>query len=326
MSRLGAEDEAGRPLAAPATLFLIAADAEPLDAVLAAAERHAASTDSPGDAPPRLVVRVPPPLLQRPALSLPLGDAYLWLSPFCTNFHAPPAEAWPLSWWQGPFREGVKTIGKARRALTESSGGGRRDERGVGARNRLPSSSSRGRSRAHSRTDGASGSCTPPSPPRCEIWGDMERDVSTPPSPPRCVPPPVRPFDQRTPATRPRHVRDMSETRPRHVRDTSLLRCRSRWSAPRRRRRGCARRRDSPRFAEIRRDSARERERREREESRGCPRRGGRVRVPGASLTRPHSSQALLGRMDEVVSAWDRKAEGGWRKAEALPRHFLDTS
>ena len=41
------------------------------------------------------------------------------------------------------------------------------------------------------------------------------------------------------------------------------------------------------------------------------------MRVPDASLTRPHSSQALLGRMDEVVSAWDRKAEGGWRKAEA---------
>ncbi len=86
--RLGAKDEAGVPLAAKATTLLIAAEGEPLDDVLAAAERLAGAAEKP-------------------------AEAYVWLGAFCTDWHGPPPDALPLSWWQGPFREGVAAIGSA---------------------------------------------------------------------------------------------------------------------------------------------------------------------------------------------------------------------
>jgi len=89
LERIGAKDEAGKPFAAPATSFIIVAEGEALDDILAAAEAHAAKKEAP-------------------------GDVYLWLSPFSLNPHAAvPLEALPLAWWQGTFRAAVKGIGDA---------------------------------------------------------------------------------------------------------------------------------------------------------------------------------------------------------------------
>ena len=205
-----------------------------------------------------------------------LGDAYLWLSPFCTNFHAPPAEAWPLSWWQGPFREGVKSIGKARRALTESSGGrgvGRSAawERGIGG-GALPAVG--GAARTHARMVRLAAAHRPRR--RGARYGEIWREMCPPPSPPRWVLPPVRPLDQRTLATRPRHVRDTSETRRcSGAALGGLLRGGGGAAA-----RGAETRRDSPRFAEIQ----PERGRGEREKKLAAAR---AVADECASLTRP---------------------------------------
>jgi hypothetical protein len=88
LHRLGASDEAGRPLAAPATVMLIVADSEALDDALSAAEAHASASEAP-------------------------GNEYVWLSAFSINSHAPSLEALPLAWWVGPFRKAVKEVGRA---------------------------------------------------------------------------------------------------------------------------------------------------------------------------------------------------------------------
>lgn len=88
LHRLGASDEAGRPLAAPATVMLVVADGEALDDALMAAEKHAASREAP-------------------------GEEYVWLAALSVNAHAPPLEDLPLAWWVGPFRRAVQGIGQA---------------------------------------------------------------------------------------------------------------------------------------------------------------------------------------------------------------------
>jgi len=84
LSRLGAKDEAGRPLTRAATVLLCHAETDRIDAVFDAAEAHAARQEKP-------------------------EEVYVRLDLFCANFHA---ETPPMVWWQSAFRRGVKAIGK----------------------------------------------------------------------------------------------------------------------------------------------------------------------------------------------------------------------
>mmetsp|Transcript_22763 Transcript_22763/g.37699 ORF Transcript_22763/g.37699 Transcript_22763/m.37699 type:complete len:993 (-) Transcript_22763:437-3415(-) len=84
----GAADEAGRPLTADATMFVIAADYESLDDLIACVEAHAAQQEKP-------------------------EQVYVWLETFSLNYHAAPLTDRPMAWWQASFKAALKQIGSA---------------------------------------------------------------------------------------------------------------------------------------------------------------------------------------------------------------------
>ncbi len=83
LSRKEAKDEAGRPLAAPATAFFCHADSEKIGDLFDAAEAHAAKQEKP-------------------------EEVYVYLPLLCANHHAEPP---PTLWWATNFRQGLKAIG-----------------------------------------------------------------------------------------------------------------------------------------------------------------------------------------------------------------------
>eukprot|EP00308_Calcidiscus_leptoporus_P000518 CAMPEP_0119369978 /NCGR_PEP_ID=MMETSP1334-20130426/16407_1 /TAXON_ID=127549 /ORGANISM="Calcidiscus leptoporus, Strain RCC1130" /LENGTH=987 /DNA_ID=CAMNT_0007386933 /DNA_START=47 /DNA_END=3010 /DNA_ORIENTATION=- len=81
-------DEAGKPLAAPATVFAVVTDSEKLDDVLTVIEKHAAEQEKP-------------------------EEVYVWVDFFSTNLHDSPLTEMPMAWWQSSFKAGLKEIGSA---------------------------------------------------------------------------------------------------------------------------------------------------------------------------------------------------------------------
>lgn len=80
LQQKGAADEAGRPLAAEATLFAIAADSETFDEVLAAIEAHAVKAEKP-------------------------EGVYVWLDIFSLSTHSNSVYERPMSWWNYGFKK-----------------------------------------------------------------------------------------------------------------------------------------------------------------------------------------------------------------------------
>ena len=92
LKRQKAADEAGKPYAAPATVFFVYTDDALVSDLLAIIERYAASQPK-------------------------VEDVYVCIDMLCTNQHAPPTSSLPMLWWQSSFRHGLKAIGSACLAL-----------------------------------------------------------------------------------------------------------------------------------------------------------------------------------------------------------------
>ena len=109
LARANAKDEAGVPLTAPATVFVVADDESNLVTASLAILRNLRNSA-------QLFSDCPPPfqtldLVDAWAMTQPKPEeVFVWLEPLCTDLHRP-TEAGPL-WWGSVFKGGVKEIGR----------------------------------------------------------------------------------------------------------------------------------------------------------------------------------------------------------------------
>ena len=87
LSSCEAVDEAGRPMAAPATIYVVATPGDTVTRAIEAVESYVIQKESP-------------------------EDIYVWFPLLSLNYHEPPLTDRPMSWWNSALPAGLKKVGQ----------------------------------------------------------------------------------------------------------------------------------------------------------------------------------------------------------------------